>query len=133
MKGKVIKKTMMIPFLVMGLIIAGLSIYMFINPDEREYVSTEAVVERIEKEFDTMTNAYEDVIYISYEAEGVVYTDIEYPISTKAKVGDRLPILYDKEDTSFYQAPGFEQAPVIVLMVSFVLLTCALFIFLKGE
>lgn len=133
MKGKVIKKTMMIPFLVMGLIIAGLSIYMLINPDEREYITTEAVVDRIDERYDTISEANEDVIIVSYEVDGTTYSDIEYTSSVDVKEGDKVPILYDKDDPSFYQIPGFEGAPVIVLMVAFVLLTCALFIFLKGE
>lgn len=84
-----------------------------------ETVETEATITYIsERYYDPASESEYAKVYVTYEANGVVYPDVLYPgYDSFMKPGDKLTILYDPADPTVIQSPGGEIAVLIVVIV----------------
>ncbi len=109
-------------FIVIGLILAGISVFVLTRP-KVDYRTCEGTIVKIEErdEYvgDELTREYK--VFIDYEADGKEYKEVEYgAYDSSMDEGDTVTVYYDPADPSRIQPEGFEKVPYVVLAAGIV-------------
>ena len=113
---------MAIGFIIVGLLMLGISTFAFINYKEYDGV-TNATISKIAKTDDrTAMEEEEDIgytVYVDYEIDGKEFKNIELgSYSSDMKEGDKIEIRYDLNDPYQIKTPGGRLFISIFMVIS---------------
>ena len=120
-------------FVVIGLILAGISVFQLTRP-KVDYKTCEGTIVRIEEGLDLTADDTNIIykVYVDYTADGKEYKEVDYgSYNSSMKEGGKVTVYYDPADPSKIQAEGFETVPYVVLGAGIVAVIIGVIIFIK--
>lgn len=111
-----ISKISYLGMIVVSLFIITLSIVVLCAP-KKELNSTNGTIVDIREAEEQIGDEEEYDAYVSYSADGKDYENVKYPeYSSDMEIGDKVEVLYDKDNPTYIESPGSKYVPIIVLV-----------------
>ena len=102
-------------FLLAGLAFTVVSIVILCQP-KKELAECEGEIVEISESYNPASESTEHEVFVDYEVNGTYYEHAPYfSYDSSMELGGKVTVLYDPDDPSQIQAPGFEIVPWVTL------------------
>lgn len=121
-------------FCLAGLLMFGLGIYSLYNNHVSDivYNEVECIIVKIDEYREASDDEITHTVYVNYEVKGIQYEMVEYGAwNSGMHVGDRITALYNVDDPSFIQIPGYKRVPYYVMGGSVIFMAIGFFLLLR--